>query len=108
MKRREGGVLRPLLGRAFRELLVSPAAASAAAASATAASATAASATAASATAASKKTAAPTASAAPGKLLTNPGCSGGFLIKDVKCSQADVGDFLFVEGDLGRGGVPGR
>jgi hypothetical protein len=103
MKRREGGVLRPLLGRAFRELLVSPAAASAAAASATAASATAAS-----ATAASKKTAAPTASAAPGKLLTNPGCSGGFLIKDVKCSQADVGDFLFVEGDLGRGGVPGR
>jgi hypothetical protein len=98
MKRREGGVLRPLLGRAFRELLVSPAAASAAAASATAAS----------ATAASKKTAAPTASAAPGKLLTNPGCSGGFLIKDVKCSQADVGDFLFVEGDLGRGGVPGR
>ena len=106
MKRREGGVLRPLLGRAFRELLVSPAAASAAAAAA--ASATAASATAASATAASKKTAAPTASAAPGKLLTNPGCSGGFLIKDVKCSQADVGDFLFVEGDLGRGGVPGR
>jgi hypothetical protein len=86
-----------------------PAATSTAAASAATASAAAASAATASATAASKKSsAASTASAAPGKLLANPGYSGGFLIKDVERSQADVGDFLLVEGNLGRGGIPSR
>ena len=72
----------------------SPRDAAAAASAASAASATSAAASAASATSA----AASAASATPGQLFAQPRC---LLVEDVERPQADVGDFLLIEGDFG-------
>src|SRR5262249_28099225 len=55
--------------------------------------------------------AAATASAAaakPRKLHGSRRQSGGFLVEDVECRQADVGDFLFAKNDLLIGADVGR
>jgi hypothetical protein len=71
----------------------------AASATATAAAAAATAAASAASAAASASSAAPTP-AASGKLFAEPGRSGVLLVEDIECPQADVGDFLFIEGDL--------
>jgi len=69
------------------------------AASATAAAASA-SATASAASAATAASSAAATPAASGKLFAEPGRSGVLLVEDIERPQADVGDFLFIEGDL--------
>jgi hypothetical protein len=83
-------------------------AAAASAAAASAAAASAASAAGAAASAASAASATSAASAASGKPFAKSGRSGVFLVEDVECPQADVGDFFLTESDLGREGIPRR